>query len=178
MGRVIVLRLGHRINRDQRVTTHVALTARALGASEMVFSGDYDEGLISSVENVVKKWGGNFKISYVESWKRYLREMRERGAYVVHLTMYGINIPDVIDSLRRVLDEKDVVLVVGSSKTPKELFELSDINVAVTNQPHSEVAALAIMLDWLFEGKEVEATFPGAKIIIVPDPRRKVVLRP
>ncbi|TFG70124.1 MAG: tRNA (cytidine(56)-2'-O)-methyltransferase, partial [Methanomassiliicoccus sp.] len=29
---IVVLRLGHRPERDQRVTTHVALTARALGA--------------------------------------------------------------------------------------------------------------------------------------------------
>ncbi|MCG7848715.1 MAG: tRNA (cytidine(56)-2'-O)-methyltransferase, partial [ANME-2 cluster archaeon] len=30
---IVVLRLGHRPERDQRVTTHVGLTARALGAS-------------------------------------------------------------------------------------------------------------------------------------------------
>jgi predicted SpoU family rRNA methylase len=38
IGRVVViLRIGHRPERDQRVTTHVGLTARALGAQGMVW---------------------------------------------------------------------------------------------------------------------------------------------
>ena len=32
---VFILRVGHRPERDQRVTTHVGLTARALGAKGM-----------------------------------------------------------------------------------------------------------------------------------------------
>ena len=36
MGDIVVLRLGHRPERDARVTTHVGLTARALGASGML----------------------------------------------------------------------------------------------------------------------------------------------
>ena len=34
--RVIILRLGHRPERDKRITTHVALTARAFGAEGML----------------------------------------------------------------------------------------------------------------------------------------------
>jgi tRNA (cytidine56-2'-O)-methyltransferase len=33
MRRITVLRLSHRVGRDERVTTHVGLTARAFGAS-------------------------------------------------------------------------------------------------------------------------------------------------
>ena len=33
---IIVLRIGHRIGRDKRITTHVALVARAFGANEII----------------------------------------------------------------------------------------------------------------------------------------------
>ena len=42
-----VLRLSHRIRRDVRLSTHVALTARAFGASKIYYSGQHD----SSLEN-------------------------------------------------------------------------------------------------------------------------------
>jgi len=34
MPKIVVLRWGHRLQRDARLTTHVVLTARALGAGE------------------------------------------------------------------------------------------------------------------------------------------------
>mgnify|MGYP000624387395 CR=1 FL=1 len=36
---VTVLRLGHRPGRDERMTTHVGLTARALGADRVILTG-------------------------------------------------------------------------------------------------------------------------------------------
>ena len=45
---VAILRIGHRPERDQRVTTHVALTGRALGASGM-FLAATDKGVVESV---------------------------------------------------------------------------------------------------------------------------------
>ena len=43
---------------------------------------------------------------------------------------------------------KDVMLLVGSQKVPGEFYseEVSDFNVGVGNQPHSECSALAIFL--------------------------------
>ena len=38
--RISVLRLGHRIERDKRITSHLGLTARAFGADEIILSGD------------------------------------------------------------------------------------------------------------------------------------------
>ena len=35
---ITVLRLGHRISRDKRITTHVALVARAFGAYNIIIS--------------------------------------------------------------------------------------------------------------------------------------------
>jgi len=46
---VIILRVGHRPERDQRVTTHVGLTARALGAKGMYLAAA-DKGVVQSIE--------------------------------------------------------------------------------------------------------------------------------
>jgi tRNA (cytidine56-2'-O)-methyltransferase len=174
LGRITVLRLGHRIERDQRISTHVALTARALGADEIVFSGDYDPGLIDSVARVVEKWGGSFKTSYTPDWAGFMRQRKAAGEMVVHLTMYGLGLQHVIEELREAHRSRGLVLVVGSSKVPLEVYELADLNVAVTNQPHSEVAALAVALDWIHGGKELDRAYPDAKISIVPSRHGKL----
>ncbi|MDD1710623.1 MAG: tRNA (cytidine(56)-2'-O)-methyltransferase, partial [Methanoregulaceae archaeon] len=44
---VVILRIGHRPERDQRVTTHVGLTARALGAQGMYLAAS-DKGVVQS----------------------------------------------------------------------------------------------------------------------------------
>jgi len=59
-------------------------------------------------------------------------------------------------------------------KVPKEAFLLSDYNVAIGNQPHSEIAALAVFLDRYFEGKELEKDFKG-KLKIIPSTKGKIV---
>lgn len=166
--------MGHRIKRDQRISTHVALTARALGADEIVFSGDYDPGLIESVARVVEKWGGSFKASYTPDWAGFIRQRKAAGEMIVHLTMYGVGLQHVVEELREAHRSRGLVLVVGSSKVPIEVYELADLNVAVTNQPHSEVAALAVALDWIHGGKELDRTYPGAKIVIVPSRHGKL----
>jgi tRNA (cytidine56-2'-O)-methyltransferase len=67
-------------------------------------------------------------------------------------------------------------VVVGASKVPGEVFEAATWNVAVTNQPISEVSALAIFLDRYFEGKEFSMEFKNAELKIVPSARGKNVL--
>ena len=36
---IVVLRLGHRLKRDERLSTHVGLASRALGADKIIYSG-------------------------------------------------------------------------------------------------------------------------------------------
>ncbi|MCC6052717.1 MAG: tRNA (cytidine(56)-2'-O)-methyltransferase, partial [Desulfurococcaceae archaeon] len=43
MRKIYVLRYGHRPERDKRVTTHVALVARAFGASGFILGDVVDE---------------------------------------------------------------------------------------------------------------------------------------
>ena len=44
--RVSVLRLGHRRERDKRITSHLGLTARAFGADEVILAGEEDDSAI------------------------------------------------------------------------------------------------------------------------------------
>jgi tRNA (cytidine56-2'-O)-methyltransferase len=172
MGLLAVFRLGHRVQRDKRLTTHVALVARAFGADKMFYSGDKDTTVEKTVEKVVKKWGGGFTVEYVDRWRPFLRDW---GGAVVHLTMYGLPLKQVIDELRPLRD--GMLVVVGGMKVEPEVFKTSDCNVAVTSQPHSEAAALAVFLDWLHQGRELEISFPDAELIVVPSPRGKKVVR-
>ncbi len=169
-----VLRLGHRPERDQRVTTHVGLTARALGANRMFLAAD-DAGVVASIGDVVERWGGDFQAENGVKWRRCIADWKAAGGTVVHLTMYGLNLPDAIDEVRA---HDRVLVVVGAEKVPGEVYDLADFNIAVTNQPHSEIAGLAVFLDRLFEGRELAAPFPGARIRIIPSAHGKVATGP
>lgn len=171
--KVSVLRIGHRFVRDDRVTTHVALVARALGC-DRIFMNEVDKSIRSTMEEIIQRWGGRyFDIEIFENWKSIVKQWKNGGGKIVHLTMYGLNIDEVIDELRK-CDE--LLVVVGASKVPRELYEVSDYNVAIGNQPHSEIAALAICLDRIFSGKELTKQFDDAKLKIVPSPNEKRVL--
>lgn len=173
--RIIILRLGHRIQRDQRITTHVALTARALGAEGMLLDSE-DRGIEKSIEEASVSWGGSFYVRRIASWKSEIKNWKEAGGKVLHLTMYGINLPDAIQEIVTATDR--LMIVVGAEKVPPELYELADWNVAVGDQPHSEVAALAIALDRLqmARGKDALRTqFTGGELEIIPKRRGKEV---
>jgi len=162
--RVAVLRIGHRPERDQRVTTHVGLTARALGAEGMYLAAS-DKGVVTSIGDVVDRWGGSFFCTDNVRWRRCITDWKKDGGTVVHLTMYGLNLPTVISELRT---RDPILVIVGAEKVPGEIYGLADYNVAVTGQPHSEISSLAILLDQLFEGRELERTYPDATIRIIP----------
>jgi len=175
---VVVLRWGHRPSRDARLTTHVALTARALGASGLILSDIKDEKIKDAVEKVTKNWGGPFFFEMGTPWKKAVKDWKAKGGIVVHLTAYGENI-QTSDALQRIkASEKDILVIVGSQKVPKEFFskEFSDFNAAIGNQPHSECASLAVFLDRLFEGGELTRSFDDAKVRIVPQKRGKKIV--
>jgi len=177
--KVFVLRWGHRPKRDVRLTTHVALTARALGASGFILSDTEDEKIKATVEKVVKNWGGPFYFEMGTPWRKVVREWKAKGGIVVHLTAYGENV-ETSNVMQRIKAQgKDVLVIVGSQKVPGEFFSptVSDFNVAIGNQPHSECASLAVFLDRFFEGKELTKTFEGARLVIIPQKRGKKVVR-
>jgi len=170
--KIFVLRLGHRKIRDERISTHCGLVARAFGANGIIYSGEKDNGIIESVKKVVKKWGGKFEIFYEEDWRKILKNWNGK---VVHLTMYGIPIQNKIDEIRKC--NEDLLIVIGSEKVPFEVYKLADWNIAITNQPHSEVAALAIFLDKLFMGEELNKNFENSEVKIVPQEKGKKLIK-
>lgn len=177
MPEVVVLRWGHRPTRDARLTSHVVLTARALGASGLILSDIKDQKIKETIEKVNENWGGPFFFKMGTPWKRVVEEWKSKGGIVVHLTAYGENI-QTSDVLHRIKSShKDVLVVVGSRKVPNQFFSksVSDFNVAVGNQPHSECTSLAVFLDRFFQGKELAKNFEDAKIKIVPQKRGKKI---
>jgi tRNA (cytidine56-2'-O)-methyltransferase len=166
---ISVLRIGHRLVRDDRVTTHAALVARAFGA-DMIYMTGVDESVSETVTSVSKRWGGKFKVEVIQDWKGCAKAWKKEGGKVAHLTMYGINIDDITERLRK---ESKVLVIIGAEKVPQEVFELADYNIAISHQPHSEIAALAIFLDRTFGGKQFKKVFAGAKLKIAPTEKGK-----
>ncbi|MEM0075395.1 MAG: tRNA (cytidine(56)-2'-O)-methyltransferase [Conexivisphaerales archaeon] len=177
MSRLVVLRLGHRSTRDKRVTTHCGLVGRAFGADSMYYFGDKDETVENSIKKVVENWGGDFKVEWKQDPLQFINKWKREGGVCVHCTMYGVNINKMQGELRRMFSEKDIAIIIGASKVPLDIYKASDYNIAVGNQPHSEIAALAIVLDRIFKGKELVATFKDAKIKIIPKKEGKEVSR-
>jgi len=161
---VAVLRLGHRPGRDDRMTTHVGLTARALGADRVIFPSNATDAVVTC-EDITDRFGGPFEVETTESPYGIVRGW---DGVVVHLTMYGERIQDVGDEVRSARQSNPLLAVVGSEKVPFDVYEAADWNVAVTNQPHSEVAGLAVFLDRLFEGRELDREWVGASQRVVP----------
>lgn len=172
--KINVLRLDHRQKRDARITTHVCLTARAFGADEVTLSGDEDTKLMKNVEDVVKRWGGSFKIDYRKNYENFIDEWKNKGGEVVHLTMYGSQVHEVVDEIRS--SPKDKLVVVGGARVPTKVYKEADWNVSVTSQPHSEVSSLAVFLHMLFEGKELDKEFEGGKMKVIPTAEGKRVI--
>ncbi len=166
---ITVLRLGHRPQRDKRITTHVALVARAFGADRIIISTK-DEKVENTVRDVVSRFGGNFEITSGVKWRKIIKEF---SGIKVHLTMYGLPIDEVMEKIPR---DKDMLIIVGAEKVPRDVYEMADYNIAVGNQPHSEVAALAIFLDRYFKGEELKMDFDG-KYMVIPQARGKKVVK-
>lgn len=174
MAKICVVRLGHRIGRDQRITTHVFLVARAFGATGGVLCGDEDDSVLKGMARVSELWGGHFTVAYEKSWASFVRERKKAGWAVAHLTMYGEDFARGAAALHR--GRKNLLILVGAGKVPREAYELADFNLAVGNQPHSEVAAVALFLNRYFGGVLPARKFKG-KLSVVPDKCGKVVVR-
>ncbi len=164
---IAVLRIGHRIDRDKRVTTHVALVARAFGADAMYITTK-DEKIKTNIQSVCKRFGGKFQIQTGIDPKKIIKTWK---GTIVHLTMYGEELEKAIQQLDT---NRDVLIIVGAEKVPPYFYEIADMNVSVGNQPHSEVAALALFLDRFTESSWQKKQFDG-NIQIIPCVKGKKV---
>tara|TARA_B100001123_G_scaffold82355_1_gene93898 strand:+ start:470 stop:985 length:516 start_codon:yes stop_codon:yes gene_type:complete len=169
--KIEVLRIGQRVIRDDRVTTHVALVARAFGASK-IYMNEVDPEIEDTISRMNKTWGGEFEIEFFEDWKKVLNS-KINDHTIVHLTMYGEKIDDVTKDIRK---NKNILIVVGAEKVPRSIYEKADYNISVGNQPHSEISALAILLDRLHRGKQFEIKFDNYSRRIIPTKKGKKVI--
>ncbi len=167
MAEIRVLRIGHRPDRDKRVTTHTALTARALGAKGVLVDSK-DPKLEENVRSVVDRFGGDFSIETGVQWRKVLREFDGK---IAHLTMYGMRVDEAVP----LLQDEDLLVVVGAEKVPAEIYQLATVNVSVGNQPHSEIAALAIFMDRLTAGQALYQE-RGGRMKVIPNDRGKTVI--
>ena len=170
---VYVLRLGHRAHRDHRISTHCCLVARAFGAHGIVYTGQPDSEMETTVNKVSVQWGGPFTVRHVKNYKDIIREWKAKKGFIIHLTVYGLPFQKNISKIPK---GRDLLVIVGGEKVPGEVYQLADMNLAVTGQPHSEISSLALFLDRHFSGKELDKKFPGAKLKVVPQERGKKVL--
>jgi tRNA (cytidine56-2'-O)-methyltransferase len=169
--KIEVLRIGQRLVRDDRVTTHVALVSRAFGASKILMQ-EVNPEIKRTIFEINRTWGSTFEVEIIDNWKKVLKT-KKKSAKIIHLTMYGENIDSVIDKLKR---EEQILIIVGAEKVPREVYDLADYNVAVGNQPHSEISALAILLDRILEGRQFLKKHENAQKEIIPTKRGKRVL--
>ena len=88
-----VLRIGQRVLRDDRVTTHVALVARAFGASK-IYMNEIDPEIKETVNKINNTWGGEFEIEFITNWRNVITSKKDTSK-IIHLTMYGENINEI-----------------------------------------------------------------------------------
>ncbi len=158
--------------RDDRTLTHLCLVSRALGA-ESIHLEDAEKDVLATLEEVNRTWGGDFQAVLGVPWKKVVKEAKQEGRTVVHLTMYGTPLQEMVGELRGL---EKVLIVVGGPKVPGKVYHDADYNVSVTSQPHSEVAALAIALHEIQGGEELKRTFPKSRLRILPSARGKRVV--
>ena len=163
-----VLRIGHRISRDKRITTHVALVSRAFGADKVIIDTE-DKKIEETIRSTRHRFGGNFEIETGVDKKKIIKNW---NGTIVHLTMYG---EELERSINKIDKNKDLLVIVGAKKVPPQVYEMADFNISIGNQPHSEVAALAIFLDRLTNGMWQKKRFNG-KIEILPSDKGKKVI--
>ncbi|MCK4613227.1 MAG: tRNA (cytidine(56)-2'-O)-methyltransferase [Thermoplasmata archaeon] len=171
---ITVLRLGERPERDHRINTHLSLVARAFGADKLIMFFR-DPSLLESVSLVNEKFGGDFEVEVREKgeWKGVIKKW---DGVIVHLTMYGVPLEEGVDRLRKMVDDQDILVILGGKKVPAEVYQRAHLNIGVGSQPHSEVAALAVFLDRYLEGKGLRREMEGWKYKVVPQERGKKVI--
>lgn len=171
--KIEVLRIGQRVVRDDRVTTHVALVSRAFGVSKILLN-EVNPDIKKTIFQVNKNWGGNFNVEFIDGWKNILKSKKDKSFKIVHLTMYGENINDVESKLQK---EDKVLIIVGAKKVPREIYDMADYNVAVGHQPHSEISSLAVVLDRIQKGNQFLAKYenPGRRIIPTKNGKNVVI---
>ena len=124
------------------------------------------------MNKIVSEWGGDFKLKMIpyNGWNAVLNHWKEKKKKIIHLTMYGENLIsfEKTEEFRKIKDQsQNLMIVLGGEKVPGKVFQYADWNIAINNQPHSEVSSLAVFLDH-FISNALEIKFDNPKKRISP----------
>ena len=74
-----------------------ALVSRAFG-SYKIYMTEVDDSIKETLKRVSARWGGlsDFRIEIIKDPLKLIRKWQKNDGKVIHLTMYGINVDDVI----------------------------------------------------------------------------------
>lgn len=126
-----------------------------------------DERIKQTLEDVTGRFGGSFSVREIDNWRGLIENW---SGDVIHLTMYG----EDIDTFFEGKNIENPLIIVGAEKVPSEVYDKTDYNVSVGNQPHSEVAALAVFLD-RYKGRKLSKKYDGDLGIIPRKKGKKIV---
>ncbi len=171
---IIVVRISGRAYRDLRITTHCGLVARAFGAKKIILSQDSDTSIPKTIQSVTERFGGDFEVAFTPNIGQQLKKLKKEGYCIIHLTMYGEKIKTHLTEIKK---KNKIAIIIGADKVPASIYQQADYNIGITNQPHSEVAALAITMHEIMGGREEEIVFTNRKLEVIPTPKGKHVNR-
>jgi tRNA (cytidine56-2'-O)-methyltransferase len=134
---------------------------------------DANPEINQTISKVNKMWGSDFKVEIIDNWKNIVKLKKKESFKIVHLTMYGENINTIQDEIRK---EEKILIIVGAEKVPREAYDMADYNIAIGNQPHSEISALAILLDRILQGKQLQKKYSNGEREIIPTKKGKNVI--
>ncbi len=157
-----------------RITTHCGLVARAFGAEKIYLSQESDSSVPKTIQSVVERFGGKFEVEFTSNINQLLKRLQKEGYTLVHLTMYGEPLQKNIGEIRK---KKKIAIIIGADKVPASVYQQAEYNIGITNQPHSEVAALAVTMHEILEGKEDILSFPNRELEVIPTKNGKNVKR-
>jgi tRNA (cytidine56-2'-O)-methyltransferase len=120
------------------------------------------------IQSVCKRFGGDFQVETGLDTKKIIKSWK---GTIIHLSMYGMDLEKAVADIDA---DRDLLIIVGAEKVPPYYYQIADMNVSVGNQPHSEVAALALFLDRLTKGAWQRKDFHG-NIQIIPSNKVKKV---
>ncbi len=137
--------------------------------ADKIYIDTLDKKIEKNIKSTIDRFGNSFQIKTGIKPKKIIDEW---DGTIIHLTMYGETLEK---SIKKIDKTKDVLIIIGAEKVPRWIYEKADYNVSVGNQPHSEVAALAIFLDRLTKGKWIHKKYNG-KMKIIPTNNGKNVM--
>jgi len=75
---------------------------------------DVDEEIKNTINKVNNSWGGlnEFNLKIIDNWKSLITEWKKNEGKVIHLTMYGLQINEVIEEVKSL--EKKILVIIGA----------------------------------------------------------------